>query len=117
MEKSVIVISNFMKKFHKKLYVNWDTFIQRLQTYFCLFSIKDYLKKHIKVIRITILANDIYYTSPNIDKLVYHVSSVIMVMIGVFGISSNSVVLGAYFRNKKVPPTSCYITSLRSSMI
>ena len=60
------------------------------------------LKNLMQSLEIIILANDIYYTSPDIEKWVYHVTSVIMIVISVFGISSNSFVIGAYIRNKKV---------------
>ena len=77
-----------------------------------LIFIKRYLRNLLRNIRIIILDNDIYYTSPDISKWVYHVSSVVMAVISVFGISSNSVVIGAYFRNKKVWTQSSYWTTL-----
>ena len=64
-----------------------------------------------------ILAFNIYHTSPNIDKWVFHVSSVIMAIIGVVGTSSNLGVIGAYIRNKKVRKTSYFSSSLYKHLL
>ena len=79
-----------------------------VQIGFCLFH-KNYIifkMTNMRNIMLPISAFNIYYTSPNIDKWVFHVSSVIMAIIGVVGISSNLGVIGAYIRNKKVRKTS-----------
>ena len=50
-----------------------------------------------------------YYTSPEIEKWVFQVSSTIMAITGCFGILSNLSVIVAYFRNTSVSEFMVYL--------
>ena len=82
--------------------MNW--FLRFVITSFCLFINNNAFHENrlLRNTRNTILDLDIYYTSPDIEKWVYHVSSVIMVIVAAFGVSSHCIVIRAYIRNKKV---------------